>query len=158
MKQIGIALSACHDAIGVLPFAFGARTFPPRGPKPLLWGCDNANGSTIILPFLEQTVVYNAINFQIDNCLNGGQSYPDTYRACDQTAFSTKIAIFLCPSDQSQVTFMHGVIGTRDIDMVSHQIIITGPKPGIPPTTCMGFGKVLPPGMSTPRQATTRVA
>jgi prepilin-type N-terminal cleavage/methylation domain-containing protein/prepilin-type processing-associated H-X9-DG protein len=99
LKQIGIALHGYHDAIGVLPFAFGARTFPPRGPKPLLWGCDNTTSSAMILPFLEQNVIYNAINYQVDNCLNGGESFPDTYRAVNHTSSSATIAMFLCPSE-----------------------------------------------------------
>jgi len=102
LKQIGIALHSYHDAVSVLPFAMGARTFPPRGPKPLLWGCDNTTASAMLLPFLEQNVIYNAINYQIDNCLNGdigGQPFPNTYRAANQTSSSTKIAMFLCPSE-----------------------------------------------------------
>jgi prepilin-type N-terminal cleavage/methylation domain-containing protein/prepilin-type processing-associated H-X9-DG protein len=99
LKQIGLALQGYHNSIGVLPFAMGARTFPPRGPKPLLWGCDNTTAGAMILPYVEQNVVYNGINFQIDNCLNGGEGLPDTYRASSQTSFSTKIAMFLCPSE-----------------------------------------------------------
>src|SRR4051794_29754619 len=39
-RQIGIALANYHEAMGALPFGIGGRTYPPRGPKPLSWGCD----------------------------------------------------------------------------------------------------------------------
>src|SRR5262249_26323102 len=71
LKQIGIALHNYHDAVGVLPFGSSGRTFPPRGPKPLLWACASVGPLTMLLPFMEQRPLYDAMNFQIDNCSNG---------------------------------------------------------------------------------------
>jgi prepilin-type N-terminal cleavage/methylation domain-containing protein/prepilin-type processing-associated H-X9-DG protein len=103
LKQIGVALANYHDTIGVLPFGVGARTYPPRGPKPLLWSCQVTTASAMILPYLEQGTLYNAINYRIDNCLNGYPSgIPNTYRAANFTAFSTKIASYLCPSEMRE--------------------------------------------------------
>ena len=76
LKQIGLALANYHEA-RVFPFGSGARTFPPRGPKPLLWGCEETSPHAMILPYIEQQAIFNALNFQVDNCLNGlVPSYP----------------------------------------------------------------------------------
>ena len=54
----------------------------------------------MILPFLEQQVVFNACNYQVDNCLNGWvSSFPRTYLDVNATAFVTKISAYLCPSE-----------------------------------------------------------
>ena len=100
LKQIGLALANYHDTIGVLPFGSSGRTYPPKGPKPLLWVCDTIPTLAMILPYVEQGPVFNAINFQVDNCLNGyPSSYAGTYPAVNATAFDTRIETFLCPSD-----------------------------------------------------------
>ncbi len=99
LKQIGLALANYHEALGVYPFGMGARTFPPRGPKPLIWGCEETSPHAMILPYLEQGVVYNALNFQVDNCLNGWPNYPSTYLDVNSTAFGTRINTFLCASE-----------------------------------------------------------
>jgi prepilin-type N-terminal cleavage/methylation domain-containing protein len=100
LEQIGLALANYHEALGVYPFGSGPRTFPPRGPKPLAWGCNEASPHAMILPYLEQGVAYNAINFQVDNCLNGWvPSFPRTYLDVNATAFGTRINSFLCASE-----------------------------------------------------------
>src|SRR6187200_1821037 len=50
LKQIGIAMHNYHDATGALPFGHGP------------FGWNDWNAQTFLLPFLEQTPVYNAIN------------------------------------------------------------------------------------------------
>src|SRR5690242_18412712 len=98
LKQIGIGLHNYHDTIGVFPFGMGGRTYPPRGPKPLMWSCETSTAHTMLLPYLEQGPLFNAINFQVDNCLNGWPpSYPATYLAVNATAFTTRVEVYLCP-------------------------------------------------------------
>jgi prepilin-type N-terminal cleavage/methylation domain-containing protein/prepilin-type processing-associated H-X9-DG protein len=100
LKQIGLALANYHDTVGVLPFGLGGRTFPPRGIKPLLWSCENTTTGAMILPYLEQGPLYDAINYRIDNCLNGNPSWvPRTYHDANLTAFSTRVAVYLCSSE-----------------------------------------------------------
>jgi len=99
LKQIGLALANYHEALGVYPFGMGARTFPPRGPKPAIWGCSETSPHAMILPYLEQQPVYSAINFQVDNCLNGWPNFPRTYLDVNATAFGTQINTFLCASE-----------------------------------------------------------
>ena len=100
LKQIGLALANYHGSIGVYPFGASGRTFPPRGPKPLLWSCNQASPLAMILPFMEQQTIFNACNYQVDNCLNGWvPSFPRTYLDVNATAFGTKISAYLCPSE-----------------------------------------------------------
>jgi prepilin-type N-terminal cleavage/methylation domain-containing protein/prepilin-type processing-associated H-X9-DG protein len=101
LKQIGVALANYHDTVGVYPFGVGGRTFPPRGPKPLSWGCEEASTLTMLLLHLEQQTVFNAINFQIDNCLNGWPSGPTTYLDANSTVFGTRIGTFFCASEST---------------------------------------------------------
>jgi len=102
LKQIGLALASYHEALGVYPFGIGGRTFPPRGPKPLSWSCEETSPHAMILPYFEQQPVFNAINFQVDNCLNGWPSGPRTYLDVNSTAFGTQINTFLCASESIQ--------------------------------------------------------
>jgi len=100
LKQIGVALHNYHDAIGVLPFGNSGRTFPPKGPKPLLWACTETGPLTMLLPFIEQCPLYDAINVQIDNCMNGWPpGWSRAYIDANSTAFGTQIGTLLCPSD-----------------------------------------------------------
>jgi prepilin-type N-terminal cleavage/methylation domain-containing protein/prepilin-type processing-associated H-X9-DG protein len=100
LKQIGLALNNYIDACRVLPFGTVGRTYPPHGPKPLLWTCTSISGAVMLLPYLEQDALYQQTNFQIDNCLNGYPSHiPNTYGAANGTAFQTVISTFACPSD-----------------------------------------------------------
>ena len=47
----------------------------------------------MLLPYMEQTPLYNAANFNWACCWDG------LYDAINSTTYSTKIKSFLCPSD-----------------------------------------------------------
>jgi prepilin-type N-terminal cleavage/methylation domain-containing protein/prepilin-type processing-associated H-X9-DG protein len=109
MKQIGVALHNYHEAHGSLPFGTVGRTFPPNGPKPLMWSCVSLSATVMLLPYLEQELVYNQINMQIDSCYNGYPSWvPNTYNAANETAFRSTIGTFACPSDPNPVEATRG--------------------------------------------------
>ena len=93
LKQIGLALHNYHATNGCIP-----------------WGhCEDNDWMDYsahlpLLPYLEQTAVYNAFNV-CDTFPMGGQDcgaepgYP-----ANTTSTYTKINVFLCPSDQDRLT------------------------------------------------------
>jgi prepilin-type N-terminal cleavage/methylation domain-containing protein len=107
LKQLGIAVHGYHDVVGSFPT--------------LLWGMAGNNGLPdntfrasfyqMLLPYLEQQPVYNAINFSVP-----GSRGPDDGRI-NLTALTTQIATFQCPSDpspaQSSFTRWDNGVGPR---------------------------------------------
>jgi prepilin-type processing-associated H-X9-DG protein len=96
LKQIGLAMHNYHTAYGTFPIGVSASNNT--------WnvahcGCSAQitwNGWSVhsmLLPYLEASPVYNAINFAFDPlvCSSGGK--------WNNTAFLTVIPGFLCPSD-----------------------------------------------------------
>jgi prepilin-type N-terminal cleavage/methylation domain-containing protein/prepilin-type processing-associated H-X9-DG protein len=93
LKQIGLALHNYHDAQGAFPMGSGQCQ----------WGVVNQYTSkqglsvhASILPQLEQSPVYNAINFSF-GIEDGSTGFPWPIQA---TAAVTQILAFVCPSDQ----------------------------------------------------------
>jgi prepilin-type N-terminal cleavage/methylation domain-containing protein/prepilin-type processing-associated H-X9-DG protein len=78
LKQIGLAVHNYHDRVGALP---GAE---------LDYNGTKLSALTHLLTSMEQTNVYNSINFDF--------VYSD---ASNSTALMTRIATFICPSDVS---------------------------------------------------------
>ena len=95
LKQLGIALHNYHDVVGKLPWGSGA------------WGWNDWSGQILMLPYMEQTPLYNSFNFfhvagigtLPDNEGGLGSSSPR-----NSTAVSAKVATFLCPSDTDRLT------------------------------------------------------
>jgi prepilin-type N-terminal cleavage/methylation domain-containing protein/prepilin-type processing-associated H-X9-DG protein len=87
LKQIGLSLHNYENSVGAFPPAgkstyFG--TIPPNNQF-----LDGVGLLPRLLPMLEMTTTYNAINFSIDyNHISGGNF----------TAYSTAVAAFICPS------------------------------------------------------------
>jgi prepilin-type N-terminal cleavage/methylation domain-containing protein/prepilin-type processing-associated H-X9-DG protein len=92
LKQIGLAIHNYHSSINALPWDHGP-------------GCWNEwSGITMLLPYMEQTPVYNSANFAYTICDSadpGGSGNPTTLNA---TVARTKIAGFLCPSDLDRLS------------------------------------------------------
>ena len=119
LKQIGLAMHNYNTANNTFPPGTSA-TFNPLnvnngGSLCMAWSSWSAQ--SLMLPYLEQTPIYNAANFMLDP-INDPQGY-------NTTAFFTKINAFLCPSDgnagqgQSGTNAMlnsyYASIGTTDL-------------------------------------------
>jgi prepilin-type N-terminal cleavage/methylation domain-containing protein/prepilin-type processing-associated H-X9-DG protein len=78
LKQIGLGLHNYHESRGSLPGA------------DMVFNITELSALTMILPMLEQTPVYNSVNFAFN--------YQDPINT---TAMNTVISNFVCPSDKS---------------------------------------------------------
>jgi len=90
LKQIGLATSAYQATLQVLPFGVGGGGPPNYVPR---WSAHSQ-----LLPFLEQSAVYHALNFA-----HVPWSHDLTYSAANETASHTSLSIFLCPSDSDSI-------------------------------------------------------
>ncbi len=90
LKQIGLGLHNYHQTNDKFPQGH-SQSFV--GPTPTAYaGWTEWSAQAEMLPFMEQTAIYNAINFSF--C--GGQAYG---LSANGTSWSTIINVFLCPSD-----------------------------------------------------------
>jgi prepilin-type N-terminal cleavage/methylation domain-containing protein/prepilin-type processing-associated H-X9-DG protein len=103
LKQIGLALHNYEQAVGILPWGLGPNNWNDWGTIPL------------ILPYLEQAALFNAINFAdtgnaIHTGNNGSTSLPFAGGTGLQntTVFLTKVNNLLCPSDADRLTSILG--------------------------------------------------
>ena len=85
LKQIGLALHNYESVAGVFPPSNVLLGIP--GTNNVLW----RNGFSVharILPFMEQGVMFDAINFTFDH-----------RSACNSTVVASSVSFFTCPSD-----------------------------------------------------------
>jgi prepilin-type N-terminal cleavage/methylation domain-containing protein/prepilin-type processing-associated H-X9-DG protein len=92
LKQFGIAMHNYHDVFGALPFGHGP------------FGWNDWNAPSLLLPYLEQTQIYNAINF------SNGISGAAPGNAQNLTIQNTQVNVLLCPSDQNRLNSSYGHI------------------------------------------------
>jgi len=90
LKQIGIAVHNYHDVTGAVPWGFGYT------------GWNDWSGHVMILPYMEQGPLYNAINFTT------GGAQPGSVATGNITIQRVTIAGFLCPSDSDKLTNVEG--------------------------------------------------
>jgi prepilin-type processing-associated H-X9-DG protein len=101
LKQLGIALHNYHDVVGSFPTSFWRNTLNPNGTT------DTNNRHSwlsMILPYVEQTPIYNSMNFQL--AVGGAFSIPGgaSVSNCgpiNSTAAMSVINVYMCPSDPS---------------------------------------------------------
>jgi prepilin-type N-terminal cleavage/methylation domain-containing protein/prepilin-type processing-associated H-X9-DG protein len=94
LKQMGLALHGYHDVHNVVPWGSGP------------WGWSDWSGHVMLLPYMEQASLYNAINFNDgdDSDQNGvNAAQPDAL--FNYTAQVIQVATFLCPSDSNRLTY-----------------------------------------------------
>jgi prepilin-type N-terminal cleavage/methylation domain-containing protein/prepilin-type processing-associated H-X9-DG protein len=92
LKQIGIALHNYHDTAGAMPFGHGP------------FGWNDWNAQAMLLPYMEQTPLYNSINFA------NGISGAAPNNAQNLTIQRVQVNTFLCPSDTVRLTSPYGHI------------------------------------------------
>jgi prepilin-type N-terminal cleavage/methylation domain-containing protein/prepilin-type processing-associated H-X9-DG protein len=89
LKQLGLALHNYNDSYGSFPIN---RSVFPSGTTPTPYAY---SGFAMLLPFIEQSPLYAAINFNLPS--------GTTYQAGNTTVLATSVAGFLCPTDPQQV-------------------------------------------------------
>jgi prepilin-type N-terminal cleavage/methylation domain-containing protein/prepilin-type processing-associated H-X9-DG protein len=92
MKQIGLAVHNYVQGLDSLPFG--------QGPEPAnsWYGWSSL---TMMLPYLEQSSLYNTINFQI--AAGSAPGVPE-----NSTSQQARLAVLLCPSDVDRLTAPEG--------------------------------------------------
>ena len=96
LKQLGISVHNYHDVLNSLP---------PGQLEGNNWMDFSAH--TYLLPFLEQSTLYNAINFT--DVFQQGQNQGAYWKSSwNSTVFLTKVNVFLCPSDIDRLTTPQG--------------------------------------------------
>jgi prepilin-type N-terminal cleavage/methylation domain-containing protein/prepilin-type processing-associated H-X9-DG protein len=86
LKQIGLALHNYETSLGCFPMSMGFDAPGFGYPEPVSY-----SGLSMLLPYMEQTVVFNAINYSV---VRGDPA--------NNTATATSVNSFLCPSDPQQ--------------------------------------------------------
>lgn len=97
LKQLGLGLANYESTNAVFPPA--VLTYPDGANANACagyWGSRLTSGFTMMLPYMEQTTLANAINFQLPpaGAFLGVNSGP-----VNSTAFNVKINTMVCPSD-----------------------------------------------------------
>jgi prepilin-type N-terminal cleavage/methylation domain-containing protein/prepilin-type processing-associated H-X9-DG protein len=125
LKQLVLAASNYHDVNGALPPTSTLTTTIP-----LFQG--NMGMKTRILPFMEQTAVFNAVNFLLDATAPANTTLRNL----------VNISTFLCPSDGNQpdpnigsTNYPNNLGTTRTVPGSSTTVALDGPayKMGQPP-------------------------
>jgi prepilin-type N-terminal cleavage/methylation domain-containing protein/prepilin-type processing-associated H-X9-DG protein len=92
LKQIGLAMHNYHAPNNCFPPG-GTNASNLKGQVAQGWGCWSAQA--MMLPYMEQTTTYNAINFNLaSEDLGNGEDM------CQTTATTRSISAFLCPSNE----------------------------------------------------------
>jgi prepilin-type N-terminal cleavage/methylation domain-containing protein len=117
MHQIALALHNYHDT---------HRCFPP-GRVDTQDGsfryCSNHSWLTMLLPFVDETSLYNAYNFSQPSVTHGNCS--GATGAANATVVQSTLAQYLCPSDQAAVITSYGrsanIVGNFGTNMNEYQ-------------------------------------
>jgi len=111
LKQIGLGIHNYASSLGTFPL--GAAMAPGENLAQRTSGWTNWSAHAMLLPYMEQTPIYNAINFN----WAGGHHIGG---AINSTAWHTKVSSFLCPSDglagQANTNSYYGSVGTSTYD------------------------------------------
>jgi prepilin-type processing-associated H-X9-DG protein len=93
LKQIGLAMHNYHSSNDCFPIGASLEPYEiATAPDGTGWSSWSHYG--LMLGYLEQTAIYNSINFSWGPGRGSGTGY-----AVNSTAYNSKIATLLCPSD-----------------------------------------------------------
>jgi prepilin-type N-terminal cleavage/methylation domain-containing protein/prepilin-type processing-associated H-X9-DG protein len=106
LKQIGLALHNYHSSQDNFPMGAAASN---NSLGSAYW--NGWSAQALMLNYMEQTAIYNAINFSIDPLVNNSGPF-------NSTALYTKINSYLCPSDPGAGrTFFNSYSGSTGTSM-----------------------------------------
>lgn len=100
LKQIVLALHNYHETHGMFPAGYYTRA----NPGITVSGLENrATGFVMLLPFLNQSALYNLYNFDIGT--GGSPDQTGGRQQVDQNLFlnQTRLAVYQCPSANSEL-------------------------------------------------------
>ncbi|MGC8644359.1 MAG: DUF1559 domain-containing protein [Isosphaeraceae bacterium] len=104
LKQIGLAMHNYHEAVGTFPM--GTTIAYAYVGSQTSWGTFSA--LALMLPYLEQTPVYNSCNFY-------WTVWYGTGARINSTVWNTAVNVFICPSDAMagpQQNFLNNYFGS----------------------------------------------
>jgi len=106
LKQMGLAANNYQSTYGTYPLRNATNTLgnSSGAVAAINWG--NWSGQAMMLPFMEQTPIYNAANFQVNPGTGSGWG---VFYLMNTTAREAKIAAFFCPSDGQMLTTGAGI-------------------------------------------------
>jgi len=106
LKQLGIALHSYHDANGYLPpGGFGQDLKPIGNPSGAFKPGDGSTWLVFILPYVEQSAMYNRMTFLGNSGWNDPADQNTLTTSANNNAVVAKDAVlqvFRCPSDSKQ--------------------------------------------------------
>ncbi len=92
LKQIGLALHNYHNTNDAFPLGATQSSSGTGAKLGTAWGLWSSH--SMLLPYLEQTAVFNAINFSVANEGDQGTGIV----SMQATAIATRVNAFICPS------------------------------------------------------------
>ncbi|WZO96586.1 DUF1559 domain-containing protein [Isosphaeraceae bacterium EP7] len=116
LKQLGLAMHNYHDVVG---------SFAPGSIADTGWNGTWWNWMAFVLPQIEQTNVYNSINFSRNNISVASNDL--ALQDPNVTVWRSSISAFLCPSDQ---------VGTGKMDNMRWTTIVALGQPFSGGVTC----------------------
>jgi len=101
LKQLGIAMHNYHDTLRTLPFGFMVATWP-GDPSGVPAGHYRWSTLAHLTPYLDQSNLYNALDFSYPMISGPGYSPPYAAFPVNRDAVSRIVPLFLCPSDHGR--------------------------------------------------------
>jgi prepilin-type N-terminal cleavage/methylation domain-containing protein/prepilin-type processing-associated H-X9-DG protein len=92
LKQLGLGLHNYHSSNNTFPM--GVTQSPINGPGDINTSWSGWSAQALMLPYMEQTALYSAANFQW-----GINPFNNTCYQYNSTVSNSVVNIFLCPSD-----------------------------------------------------------